>query len=62
MSGQWLTPTALAVLEDRAGSELIVPAGATVLETRTWGDTDVHFIRLNIPPALKPAQRPETIV
>ena len=58
IAGQWLNPTALVVLEDRAGSELIVPAGSTLLETRTWGDTDVHFIRLNAALAQRPAPIP----
>lgn len=55
IAGQWLNPTALVVLEDRAGTGLILPPGATLLETRTWGDTEVHFIRLNSSPAQRPA-------
>lgn len=58
ITGQWLNPTALVVLEDRAGSELIVPQGATLLETRTWGDTDMHFIRLTAQPSQRPAPIP----
>ena len=55
IAGKWLTPNAVAVLEDRAGTELVVPPGSTLLETRTWGDTDVHFVRLNAPSDLRPA-------
>ena len=55
IAGQWLNPAALAVLEDRAGSALIVPAGTTLLATRTWGETEVHFIRLNASPDLRSA-------
>ena len=55
ITGQWLNSTALIVMEDRADSGLIAPAGTTLLETRSWGETEVHFIRLNSSLAQRPA-------
>lgn len=42
--GNWLKKGALCVLEERAGFEIVAPDGFTVRDTRTWGDTDVHFL------------------
>lgn len=47
--GQWLKPGALAVLEERSGTVIHAPGGFTVTGTRTWGDTDVHFLRCSNP-------------
>jgi 16S rRNA (guanine966-N2)-methyltransferase len=44
--GDWLTPGAVCVLEERAGSNLIIPAAFEQLDARTWGDTEVRFLRL----------------
>ncbi len=44
--GGWLKPGALAVLEERAGTAVAIPDALTLLDTRTWGDTDVRFLRV----------------
>jgi 16S rRNA (guanine966-N2)-methyltransferase len=43
-AGQWLALGAVAVLEERKGTPLALPAGFTVLDQRTWGDTQVAFL------------------
>lgn len=42
----WLAPGAICVVEDRAGEALTGPTGYLLLDTRTWGETQVHFLRL----------------
>lgn len=44
--GNWLTPGAVCVLEERAGANLIIPSPFEQLDARTWGDTEVRFLRL----------------
>ncbi len=44
-SGGWLKPGAIAVFEERAGTEIAVPAPYEALDQRTWGDTEVRFLR-----------------
>jgi 16S rRNA (guanine966-N2)-methyltransferase len=44
-AGGWLVPQAIIVLEERAGTELAFPPAFTLLETRTYGDTGVTFLR-----------------
>jgi 16S rRNA (guanine966-N2)-methyltransferase len=44
-AGQWLAPSAVAVLEERKGTTLVPPAGFTALDQRDWGDTQVLFAR-----------------
>jgi 16S rRNA (guanine966-N2)-methyltransferase len=44
--GNWLAPGAIAILEERAGIAIALPAGFELLEQRTYGDTTVHFMRL----------------
>lgn len=44
-SGGWLAAGAICVLEDRAGSDIDLPADYDRLDTRTWGDTQVVFAR-----------------
>lgn len=44
-TGGWLIPGAIAVLEERAGAIIALPAGFMHLDTRTWGDTQVTFAR-----------------
>jgi 16S rRNA (guanine966-N2)-methyltransferase len=43
--GGWLTPNALAVVEDAATAGFTAPAGFDELERRTYGDTEVIFLR-----------------
>jgi 16S rRNA (guanine966-N2)-methyltransferase len=42
--GGWLTSGAVAVLEERAGTEVVLPAGFEELDRRTYGDTEVRFL------------------
>lgn len=44
--GGWLTPGAIAVLEEHAGVDVQLPPGYELLQRRTYGDTTVHFVRL----------------
>lgn len=46
-AGNWLIPGAIAILEERAGVDIALPPGFEMLEQRTYGDTMVHFSRLN---------------
>ncbi len=43
--GKWLTPGAVCVFEERAGTEVVIPAAFELLDTRTYGDTDVRFLK-----------------
>ncbi|MBS0233148.1 MAG: 16S rRNA (guanine(966)-N(2))-methyltransferase RsmD [Proteobacteria bacterium] len=43
--GGWLTPSAICILEERAGTEVDIPSAFTVLDTRTYGDTEIRFLR-----------------
>lgn len=45
--GGWLTPGAVCVFEERAGANLIIPSPFEQLDARTWGDTEVRFLRLS---------------
>ena len=45
-AGRWLTPGAVIVLEERAGSVTTLPAGFTELDRRTWGDTQAVIGRV----------------
>lgn len=44
--GKWLTPGAICMLEERAETEVVIPAAFELLDTRTYGDTDVRFLKL----------------
>jgi 16S rRNA (guanine966-N2)-methyltransferase len=44
-AGRWLKPEALAVLEERAGVDVAVPPGFTVLDRREAGDSQLLFLR-----------------
>lgn len=44
--GKWLTPGAICMLEERAGTDVAIPAAFELLDTRTYGDTEVRFLRL----------------
>jgi 16S rRNA (guanine966-N2)-methyltransferase len=41
--GAWLTPGARIVLEERRDVAVSLPPGYELIETRTWGDTQVVF-------------------
>ncbi len=45
--GGWLAPGALAVLEERVGVEVTLPAGFVELDRRSWGQTQVVFARFS---------------
>lgn len=47
LHGKWLSGNALIVLEEAKGAEIAVPEGFELLETRTYGDTQVTFLRLS---------------
>ena len=47
--GNWLIANAICVLEERAGTEIKLPPAYTLLDTRTYGDTEVRFLRFNAP-------------
>ncbi len=45
--GGWLTPGAVCVVKERADADFAPPDGFTLLDTRHYGDTAVHFLRLS---------------
>lgn len=45
LAGRWLTPDAVVVVEEREGVEVTVPAGFTMCDRRTYGETQVLFFR-----------------
>ncbi|MCB1503724.1 MAG: 16S rRNA (guanine(966)-N(2))-methyltransferase RsmD [Hyphomicrobiaceae bacterium] len=53
--GGWLRSGALVVVEERTGTDIKLPDGLSEADRRTWGDTDVHFLRWQIPPGAEPA-------
>jgi 16S rRNA (guanine966-N2)-methyltransferase len=44
-AGGWLKPNAVIVLEERTTATITLPAGFTLLDQRTWGDTQAVFAR-----------------
>jgi 16S rRNA (guanine966-N2)-methyltransferase len=44
-AGGWLAPGAIAVIEERKGTAIALPAGFVQLDRRTWGDTEATFAR-----------------
>jgi 16S rRNA (guanine966-N2)-methyltransferase len=42
-AGGWLAPGAVAVIEERKGVSVTLPATFALLDRRTWGDTEVTF-------------------
>lgn len=42
--GGWLTPGAFCVLEERAGTDLALPDALHLIETRTYGDTQISIL------------------
>lgn len=47
LDGGWLTPAARLVLEERKGVDVALPDGVTVIDVRSWGDTQVIFAGAN---------------
>jgi 16S rRNA (guanine966-N2)-methyltransferase len=43
--GKWLAPGAIAVVEERKGTAIALPAGFCALDQRAWGDTQALFAR-----------------
>jgi len=43
--GAWLAPGAIAVLEERKGTAIALPAGFDAFDQRAWGDTQALFAR-----------------
>jgi 16S rRNA (guanine966-N2)-methyltransferase len=43
--GGWLAPSALVVLEEATEAEIVLPAGFDELETRTYGESRLIFLR-----------------
>jgi 16S rRNA (guanine966-N2)-methyltransferase len=56
LEGSWLTPNAVCVLEERAGTAVTLPPGLTELDTRTYGDTEVRFLRVGCVAASHPGR------
>jgi len=46
LSGGWLKPGAVVVLEEREGVPVSVPAELAEIDRRSWGDTEVIFLRM----------------
>jgi 16S rRNA (guanine966-N2)-methyltransferase len=45
-AGGWLASGAVAVIEERKGTAIAIPAGFAALDQRSWGDTQAQFVRL----------------
>ena len=45
VEGKWLTPGAIAVLEERASAQIAWPPAFTELDRRTYGDTQIVIAR-----------------
>lgn len=43
--GNWLATTAVVLVEERAGVSVVVPPSFTQIDERTYGDTQVLFLR-----------------
>ena len=43
--GGWIAPGAIAVIEERKGTGVALPAGFEALDQRSWGDTQALFAR-----------------
>lgn len=41
--GGWLAPGAVAVLEERASADVVLPDGFSEIDRRSWGDTQAVF-------------------
>jgi 16S rRNA (guanine966-N2)-methyltransferase len=49
-AGGWLAPGAVAVIEDDRRATVALPQGFSVIEQRSWGDTQALFARFAGPP------------
>ena len=49
--GGWLAPGAIAVIEERKGTTVALPAGFPALDQRAWGDTQVAVCALRRRPS-----------
>ena len=47
MEGQWLTPRAVVVLEEAEKAEVADVAGLSLIDRRSYGDTQVRFYQLD---------------
>lgn len=45
--GNWLKPGAVCVLEEKAGASIALPQRLQQIDARSWGDTEVRFLRFN---------------
>ncbi len=45
MDGGWLAPGAVVVVEEAAGVDVALPAGLSLLDDRTYGDSKVVIVR-----------------
>ncbi len=45
LAGGWLSPGATCVLEEQAEAPIALSAGFELLDTRSYGDTALHFFR-----------------
>ena len=43
--GGWIKRQGIAVLEERAGAEIVIPSGYEQLDVREYGDTQVLYLR-----------------
>lgn len=43
--GNWLKSGAVCVLEEKAGTPVVLPQRFEQLDTRSWGETEVQFLR-----------------
>lgn len=43
--GDWLSPGAVAVIEERKGAAIALPAGFQAIDQRSWGDTQAVLAR-----------------
>jgi 16S rRNA (guanine966-N2)-methyltransferase len=46
-AGGWLTPDAVAVMEERKDTVIALPVDFTAIDQRSWGDTQVVFARFS---------------
>ena len=58
VEGQWLNPGAVVVLEESADTAVADAAGLALLDTRTYGDTQVRFYRRASSQASVPHENP----
>ena len=43
--GKWLTPGGICMLEEREGVNVSIPPAYELLDTRSYGDTEIRFLR-----------------